>query len=156
MPIITTAASTFLNQSASVRNLRNQVDFTRQTCTCAHFQDNKIACRYAVTAAERLKISRYCGPVHNVENHRKAYSGGFCLEVVRSKSFERTDKQVNIALRKKALRDAGRDSDNKVYDSEGDGEHDSEYTYSACSFETPRTFTLHLSANQISALTYKE
>lgn len=71
------------HESASVRNLKNrktyQVDLKRRTCTCTHFQDTQIACRFAVAAAECLKVSRYCSPVHNIENHRKAYSGGFCF-----------------------------------------------------------------------------
>ena len=69
------------NLSASVLNIKNQkmyhVDLQSNTCTCTHFQDIRIPYRHAITAAERLKVPRYSDPRYTIEEHRKAYSGGF-------------------------------------------------------------------------------
>lgn len=218
------------NFSTSVLNNKNQkmyhVDLQRNTCTCTHFQDMRIPCRHAIAAAERLKVPRYSDSRYTIEEHRKAYSGGFCFIAqqdlmpspsilppdytrrvgrrknrrirredlskqkqprrcgncrmighntrtcngvideqpednnaanvtdahlqLREKQLEerrlkRAEKEIEIAMRKQALREAGRDSDDEDFDdTDGDEDPDDEdtddeYAASVSSTPPPRT-----------------
>ena len=79
------------------------VNLIDKSCTCLHFQDQKLPCRHAtqVCREHNLEIEDYVSPIYTIETYRSLYSDNHAMPPIRVQDISISDYSLAPQIQKK-------------------------------------------------------